>query len=150
MSTNQQTVKAWAKDQVQEEVMLDEHVPLWQRMIDCMQEKNLSGKAVLDYGCNRGLFFHLLSSQHPFAKGVGVDVSEASIQEAQKLKKDLPLEFGPIALLDQHANSFDLAFSHEVIYLLPDLKAHARQMNSVLKDGGVYYAATGCHIENPI
>ena len=48
------------------------------------------------------------------------------------------------------ADSFDIAFSYEVIYLLPDLAGHARGMFDALRDGGVYYAVTGCHTENPL
>jgi len=39
----------------------------------------------------------------------------------------------------------DIAFSYEVIYLLPDLARHAAELYRVLRDGGVYYAVTGCH-----
>lgn len=45
---------------------------------------------------------------------------------------------------------FDLAFSHEVIYLLPDLAAHAEEIRTVLKPGGVYYLAIGEYAENPL
>ena len=33
--------------------------------------------------------------------------------------------------------------------LLPDLAAHAQTIKSVLKPGGIYYAAIGCHTQNP-
>jgi hypothetical protein len=38
-------------------------------------------------------------------------------------------------------------FSYEVIYLLPDLPHHAEQIYRVLREGGVYYAVTGCHTD---
>ncbi len=46
-------------------------------------------------------------------------------------------------------NQFDLALSHEVPYLIPDLDNHAKQIFDTLKPGGVYYAACGCHRDNP-
>ena len=46
-------------------------------------------------------------------------------------------------------NVYDVAFSHEVLYLLPDLNAHAAQMYECLKQNGVYYAAIGCHTDQP-
>jgi hypothetical protein len=37
-----------------------------------------------------------------------------------------------------------------VIYLLPDLPAHAAQTWRALREGGVYYAVTGCHNHCPL
>ncbi|MGP0915740.1 class I SAM-dependent methyltransferase [Serratia sp. CY70267] len=49
-----------------------------------------------------------------------------------------------------YENHFDIAFSHEVIYLIEDIAQHAADMLRVLKPGGVYYAVTGCHTDNPL
>jgi hypothetical protein len=43
-----------------------------------------------------------------------------------------------------------LAFSHEVLYLLHDLDAHAREMFAALSPGGVYYAVIGVHAASPL
>jgi len=56
-------------------------------------------------------------------------------------------------LADQAASvgqSFDFAFSHEVIYLLPDLADHARDIKSALRPGGTYVAAIGCHTDSSL
>ncbi len=39
-------------------------------------------------------------------------------------------------MLSETGGGFDLAFSHEVIYLIEDFEDHARQVASVLKQGG--------------
>lgn len=67
---------------------------------------------------------------------------------AEAMKGDLPVEYALATDLSLHAGRFDIAFSHEVIYLLPDVAEHARQMWAALRDGGVYYAVTGCHTGN--
>jgi hypothetical protein len=38
-----------------------------------------------------------------------------------------------------------VAFSHEVLYLLTDLPAHAQAVHRALAPGGVYYAVIGVH-----
>jgi SAM-dependent methyltransferase len=45
---------------------------------------------------------------------------------------------------------FDVAFSHEVLYLLHDLHAHARGIFAALSPGGVYYAVIGVHAASPM
>ena len=53
-------------------------------------------------------------------------------------------------VLSEAGGPFDLAFSHEVIYLIDDLEDHARQVMSVLKAGVHYDAVTCCHADNPL
>ncbi|MGO9153092.1 hypothetical protein [Mycobacterium sp.] len=43
-----------------------------------------------------------------------------------------------------------MAFSHEVLYLLDDLPAHATAISRTLKPGGVYYAVMGVHAASPL
>jgi SAM-dependent methyltransferase len=43
----------------------------------------------------------------------------------------------------------DVAFSHEVLYVLPDVAAHARAIHGALRPGGVYFAAMGVHTGSP-
>jgi SAM-dependent methyltransferase len=46
--------------------------------------------------------------------------------------------------------TFDFAFSHEVLYLLGDLAAHAADMKAALRPGGAYVAAVGCHTDSAV
>ena len=47
-------------------------------------------------------------------------------------------------------DGFEVAFSHEVLYLLTDLAAHARAIFAALAPGGVYYAVMGVHTGSPL
>jgi hypothetical protein len=45
---------------------------------------------------------------------------------------------------------FDVAFSHEVLYLIYDLSAHADAILEALAPGGSYYAVMGVHAATPL
>jgi len=126
------------------------HEPSWQAFIDHMEEQSLKDLSVLDYGCNRGGFLRLLHKQKPYAYGLGVDIAADSVADAEKRKGGIPAEYRHNNELKKKSGAFDIAFSHEVIYLLPDLKAHAKEIYDVLKPGGVYYIAIGEYAENPL
>lgn len=143
-------INTWANIQNEEDVMNDHHAPFWRAMIRQMDEKDIQNRTVLDFGCNQGGFLRTLFRIKPFKKGLGVDLAVKSLNTAQKLKGNMPLQYETPDILDNMAAEFDLAFSHDVIYLLPDLDEHARKIRHVLKTGGVYYAATGCYSEMPL
>ncbi|ROQ01849.1 methyltransferase family protein [Stella humosa] len=124
------------------------HVPIWRQMIGLVEEADLSDRSVLDFGCNQGGFLRTLHALRPFRFGLGVDIAVESLAAAQAMKGSLPLDFQPADRLAQHDGRFDIAFSHEVVYLVPDVAHHARQVLAALRPGGVYYAATACHTGN--
>lgn len=147
--TTAQKLDTWTTSQEEEDRMVTGHMHHWRTMIDNLREQDLRGKTILDFGCNQGGFIQMLYHTHPFKKAVGVDIAEKSLAQAARINTHLPIDFYPAGDLEMMEDAFDVAFSHEVIYLLPDLNAHAKQICTVLKDGGVYYAATGCHTDNP-
>jgi SAM-dependent methyltransferase len=126
------------------------HHRYWRHFIETVPERNFSSKTILDFGCSRGGFRRLLHALRPFRRGIGIDIASESVAAADAAKGDLPLRFEVATDLVPWADTIDVAFSYEVIYLLPDLKMHAGQMYRVLRDGGIYYAVTGCHTENPL
>ena len=142
-------LQTWTTTQEEEDRMFAGHFHHWKTMIANVQERDLRHKSVLDFGCNQGGFIQMLYNTLPFKNGVGVDIAEDSLAKAAKRNAHLPLDFFSAAELDNISAAFNVAFSHEVIYLLPDLDAHAKMMRRVLKEQGVYYAATGCHTDNP-
>lgn len=150
MQAAEKKLDTWTTTQEEEDRMFHGHFHHWRTMVDLMTETNLRNKKVLDFGCNQGGFLRMLYNNYPYAGAVGVDIAEASLAKARAFAAGLPIKYEPAAYLDSVKDAFDVAFSHEVIYLLQDLDAHARQMKSVLKKGGVYYAATGCHTDNPL
>lgn len=146
----QPQIKTWANTQEEEDYLNEDHAPLWRCLIDRVEEKNLENKHVLDFGCNQGGFLRMLYQARPFHKAVGVDIASDSIEVARKLRAGMPMEFGGPDLLDKYRGQFEVAFSHEVIYLLPDLEDHARTMYQSLASRGVYYAVAGCYKEMPL
>lgn len=140
----------WHIDTKREAAMGHSHSPLWRHLIDTVPDRDFRTRTVLDFGCNRGGFLRLLHALRPFQRGLGIDIASDSIAAAIADKGDLPLQFEVATDLSPWADSVDIAFSYEVVYLLPDLAGHAKGMFNALRDGGVYYAVTGCHTENPL
>lgn len=143
-------VGTWFKNEHDEEGMFEDHAYLWRHLIGATNDHELSTKTVLDYGCNRGGFLQTLYRHSPFKHGIGVDVAELSLAVARKRYADLPVDFILPEQMERYAASVDTAFSHEVLYLLPDLDQHAQAIANLLKSEGVYYAAIGCHTGNPL
>jgi SAM-dependent methyltransferase len=144
------TYGTWHADASREPAMEEGHRPLWRHFIESILETDLSTKEVFDFGCNRGGFLRLLHVLKPYRHAVGVDIAHESIAAAQSLAGTTPAEYVVATDLSHYANRFDLAFSYEVIYLLPDIAAHAAAIHQALRPGGVYYAVTGCHTSSPL
>lgn len=145
-----QLLKTWANHDNEEDAMNDDHMDLWLRMIRMISEKDLSMKTILDFGCNQGGFLKTLYRHRPFHQGLGTDIAQGSLETATMNLEGEPIEYLHTAFLDRYRQAFDIAFSHEVLYLLPDLRDHARTIKSCLKENGIYYAAIGCHTDNPL
>lgn len=150
MDTNTPRYDTWHSDPTLEPRMEEAHRPYWRHYIGITPETDLSTRDVLDFGCNRGGFLRLLYALKPFRRAMGVDIAQQSLRDARELAPGLPIRFEDAGRLAEFPASFDIAFSYEVIYLLPDLAQHAALMHAALRPGGVYYAVTGCHTANPI
>lgn len=131
----------WKVSQGGDQSMEDSHTPHWQEFIDELPVKNLTGASILNFGCNQGGMLRLLHDQRPFGRAVGIDLATSSIENAQARVGDRPIEYmvspGQLPWRDE----FDFALSFSVMYLLPDMQAHAREMFQVLKPGGAYFAS---------
>lgn len=145
-----QTYETWHADKAREPAMEESHRPLWRHFIETIPETDLSTRQVMDFGCNRGGFLRLLHALKPFRAGIGIDIARESVAAARELAGVAPLRFEVATDLSPWHAGIDVAFSYEVIYLLPDIAAHAADMRAVLRPGGVYYAVTGCHTDNPL
>jgi SAM-dependent methyltransferase len=142
--------ETWHADPAREPAMEESHRPLWRHFIQAVPETDLSTRTVLDFGCNRGGFLRLLHALKPYRRGLGVDIAQDSVAAAQLLAGVTPVDYAATTDLSPWHGCFDLAFSYEVIYLLPDLDAHAATIHRCLRTGGVYYAVTGCHTASPV
>jgi SAM-dependent methyltransferase len=126
----------------------DEHAFIWEAMLDTI-DVDLTGRRVLDAGCNRGGFLRLLCERAGIGSGWGYDPAPAAIDDARRLAGDLPLVFGAADTVPPDWGGFDVAFSHEVLYLIRDLGAHAEAVYRALAPGGVYFAVIGVHAASP-
>ena len=144
------TISTWNRNPADEEAMGAAHAPIWRRMIDVSVPEDLRDSTVLDYGCNQGGFLRMLYDRHPFRAGVGLDIARESVARAELLKRQRPIEYRAGSIAADLGHSFDFAFSHEVLYLLPDLSVHAADMKEALRPGGAYVAAVGCHTDSAV
>jgi 2-polyprenyl-3-methyl-5-hydroxy-6-metoxy-1,4-benzoquinol methylase len=128
----------------QDEAMQDEHDFIWRAMLDTI-DMDLTGRKVLDVGCNRGGFLRLLVDETGIAEGHGYDPASAAIEDARRLSGKRPLTFETARTVPAGWSEFDAAFSHEVLYLLSDLASHARAVFSALREGAAYFATMGVH-----
>ncbi len=133
------TISTWNRNPADEEAMGAAHAPIWRRMIDVSVTDDLRGATVLDYGCNQGGFLRMLYDRHPFRAGVGLDIARESVARAELLKRQRPIDYRAGSIAADLGHTFDLAFSHEVLYLLPDLAVHAADMKDALRPGGALY-----------
>lgn len=124
--------------------MQDEHGFLWRAMLDTI-DISLAGLRVLDAGCNQGGFLRLLVDECGVAEGRGFDPAGEAIEDARRLAGSRPLTFESADSVPAGWTDFDVAFSHEVLYLLHDHAAHARAMFAALSPGAPYFAVMGVH-----
>ena len=133
----------------EDEAMQDEHAFIWKAMLDTI-DTDLEGSRVLDAGCNRGGFLRLLVDAAGIAEGYGYDPAPGAITDARRIAGARPLTFEVAASVPDGWGAFDVAFSHEVLYLLESLPAHAADLFGALKPGGSYFAVMGVHAESPL
>ncbi|HEV3310700.1 MAG TPA: class I SAM-dependent methyltransferase [Chloroflexota bacterium] len=133
----------------EDEAMQDEHAFIWKAILDTV-DTDLAGRRVLDAGCNRGGFLRLLVDTAHIAEGHGYDPASDAIADARRLAGDRPLTFEVAKTVPDGWGDFDVAFSHEVLYVLKDLAAHAASLFDALKPGGSYFAVMGVHEESPM
>jgi len=150
MALRPSTIATWNRSPADEEAMGAAHAPIWRRMADVSVPHDLSASSVLDYGCNQGGFLRLLYDSHPFKSAVGIDIARESVARAELLKGHRPIEYKVSDSAAALGRLFDFAFSHEVLYLLPDLAAHASDIKAALRPGGAYVAAMGCHTDSAV
>jgi len=134
---------------LEDEAMQDAHGFVWQAMVATV-DVDLAGKRVLDAGCNRGGFLCLLSDTCGIAEGRGYDPASAAIDDARRLAQRRPLTFAVADTVPAGWGGFDVAFSHEVLYLIHDLSAHADAIYESLAPGGSYYPVIGVHTGSPL
>jgi SAM-dependent methyltransferase len=137
------------RSEADDEAMQDEHGFIWRAMLDTI-DMDLAGRRVLDAGCNRGGFLRLLADEHGIAAGFGYDPAAGAIEDARRLAGGRPLRFEASRSVPETWIGLDVAFSHELLYLLPDVAPHAAEVYRSLRPGGAYFAAMGVHTGSPL
>jgi SAM-dependent methyltransferase len=132
-----------------DEAMQNDHEFIWKAMLETI-DVDLVDKRVLDAGCNQGGFLRLIADLCGIIEGFGYDPATTAIEDARQLVGQRPLEFEAADTVPVGWRGFDVAFSHEVLYLLHDLPDHARAIFNALVPGGVYYAVMGVHAASPL
>ena len=113
------------QDAAADAAMQEEHGFVWRAMLHTL-DVDLTSKRVLDAGCNRGGFLRLLVDECAIGEGFGYDPASGAIDDARRLAGERRLEFAVSDTVPARWDGFDVAFSHEVLYLLHDLPSHAR------------------------
>ncbi len=129
--------------------MQEEHQFVWEAMLGSV-DVDLGGRRVLDIGCNRGGYLRMLHDRLGIAEGFGYDPAAGAIADARSLTGDRPLVFETADTVPTGWDHFDVAFSHEVLYLIADLPTHADAVFDALVPGGSYYAVMGVHAASPV
>jgi ubiquinone/menaquinone biosynthesis C-methylase UbiE len=112
-------------------------------------KKYTTGKVVLDDGCADGFGTSLIAQNAE--KVVGIDNDPALVARAnEEYGKSGNVEFlvGDVRKLPFADNTFDVAVSLEVIEHFTQQEEFLRELNRVVKDGGMVIISTPDHIAN--
>lgn len=109
---------------------------LAESLLQEIKQKNISPESILDIGCGTGKLIQELSGQYPYARVVGLDVS----QEMVRLVKSRGIEAiaGDAQGLPFRGKAFDLAVSNAAYQWVGNLPAAFQEARRVLKEGGVF------------
>lgn len=106
----------------------------------------------LDIGCGNGYTVRWAAEAAPDGRAVGVDVSPRMIARARELSDAFPnAEFHVASFPDEHPlqpASFDVIYSMEVFYYLPDLGEGLMEVRRLLRPGGVFACQVDFYEEN--
>lgn len=104
------------------------------------------GITVLDFGCGRGDIMEEMRKINPDARYVGIDVSEAAVEDAQKKYPEFEFHVisdgGRFPLGDA---SVDFVFTSEVVEHVYDTENAFVELGRVLKPGGRVLLTTPYH-----
>lgn len=101
---------------------------------------------ILDFGCGAGHILSEIKKINPEAKLMGLDVSQAALDEAKRLLSEVELhkieDGGKFPLVD---DSVDFIFTSEVIEHVYDTENAAKELYRILKPGGRMLLTTPYH-----
>jgi ubiquinone/menaquinone biosynthesis C-methylase UbiE len=95
------------------------------------------GRRLLDVACGTGIVARTAADLNGSAAGiVGVDLNEAMLSVARRIRADIEWRQGDAASLPFADGSFDVVLSQMALMFLPDRQAAIGEMARVVTDGG--------------
>lgn len=101
-------------------------------------------RSVIDLGCGPGVSAFALAESLPDAQVVGIDLSHEMIRRARRHHRRRFAALDNVAFQQADAqelpfadDTFELAFGHSFLYLVPDRDRVLREVHRVLQPGGI-------------
>jgi malonyl-CoA O-methyltransferase len=115
------------------------------RMIDRLDLIRYRPRKILDLGCGTGESFRRLRDRYPGSWVSGVDIAPGMLAVLRKRERWLrrpPLVAADVEALPFVDHSFDAVFSNLTLQWVNDLDCALREMNRVLRPGGLLMFST--------
>ena len=117
----------------------------------CTEALALSGgEAVLDVGCGPGLFMSHLRHQGFKGRLVGLDRSEAMIDEASGRDPSVKWIVGDVERLPFADGEFDRVSARHMLYYVDDLQSALSELARVTATTGLFFATTNAARSTPM
>lgn len=110
-------------------------------LLDEMSATKLSARHIVDLGCGTGLGLKALAKQFPAAELLGVDLSQAMLDQAVQACPSASVMKADIESLPLEDDSFDLVFTSSTLQWC-DLQTALDQCSRILKPDGYLALAT--------
>lgn len=132
------------------EGMAESHTPFVRPVFDRLPLA--ANSTYLDIGCGNGYTVRWAAAAAPSGRAVGIDVSPGMIAQARELSTGFSnVRFHVASFPDDHPlrpGSFDVIYSMEVLYYLPDLGTAMAEVRRLLRPGGVFACQVDFYEEN--
>jgi len=109
---------------------------------------NIKRKRLLDIGCGAGI--HIKKYLKEGAKVEGIDISNTMIELARKKCPKVEFKIGTITKLPYKNSEFDIITASLIINYVDNLKKAFKEVNRVLKKGGLFYFSDNSIIKSAI
>lgn len=130
--------KIWGSQPARESLLNSYFLPLKYGLAAI---KTVSGR-ILDLGCAAGAYTAALKQYRPDLELAGLDISQKAISIAQKRYPEIKFFQGDVARLPFKNATFEGIMANHLIEHLTDPDSVLKEVNRVLKPGGVFYSAT--------
>ena len=94
------------------------------------------GQSVLDVACGTGIVARTVADRHPDARVVGVDLNEAMLTVARRVRPELDWRQADVAALPFPDGSFDVVLCQFALMFFPDRAGAVAQLARVVAPGG--------------